>query len=945
MLSGLEWRVTVILLLIGIPSLSQDIAAFDDYFGTEFFWSRKSIDVLANDKAAQNVTLSIISYTNHTGMISPPVVNNQTIDIFTAWNQGHDHIVYRICDDSGCDSATLHLSVYLVFSPPRAINDVFVVDTLGVQSMPVLKNDIRANASELSLISLPSYGSAVVAGSRINYVPDNLSFTVDTLEYQICNSGECSSARVYIHCYNPNDPPTLSDIYIDLDEDQAWQFNRIQFQDALADPDDGDTLSKIEVVSIPLNGVFMIDDNMIEAGRELTANELDQLIYTPAADFSGLDSLFWNGTDGALYADFPAKVILRVHPVNDPPGIRDSVVVLNEDESYHFSRSNFQKVFTDIDQDTLSGISLLALPKNGSLTVNGLVISDLQEFEIKDLDDLTYIPSPDFNGFDSLTWIASDGAAFSLESAKIYFEVKPINDFPWLNDIAIVIDEDEVFRFKAGNFTEAFDDPDGDALIHLSFTVLPRNGILMIGDQSVNIGDEIEIKDLDRMVYQPSENYSGPDSLYWNASDGDVYALIPAKVRFDVQPVNDQPEVMDFHVDLEEDEPWLFTMQIFEQAFHDIDGDALSGIAIVSLPEKGLLTIGGVNIEAGEEVSANRLQDLQYLPATNYYGNDEFLWNASDGATYAEAYAKVELAIRPVNDAPIANDDTGLSMPEDSILTVYPLENDEDPEGDDLKIVSAVSENATIEIYNDSLIVRPITDFYGVLTIVYQISDGSALGQAAIKIEVENVDDAPTITDIFIEMEEDAEYQFRFDDFYNAYTDPEGDNLDEISIPSLPGKGSLELNHRSVPLCKTFDPDTVNLTYHPGADYHGNTSFEWIAFSGQSQSNRARVHIQVTQVMEKLIFYEGFSPNNDRYNDQWIIDGIHDYPENEVKIFNRAGLLVYTVRNYDNTSNVWSGETNVYHFNPERLAPDDVYYYIVTFNQGKSIRGSVALKR
>lgn len=603
--------MAIIFLLFVSPSLSQDIAAYDDYFGTEPFLPRKTIYVLSNDKAAKDATLSIVSYTNQTAMVSPPVVNNQAIDIFTPLGFGHDRIVYRICDGTGCDTATLHIGIYIAFAP-IAINDVFVVDAPGVLGMQVLKNDLRANASQLTIVEPPSCGDAVVEGSKINYTPYNLSFTVDTLAYEVCKNGECSSAMVFIHCYNPNKKPILTNFNIDLDEDGLWRFSDSQFDAAFNDPDDGDQLTRVKIVSAPSCGALILGQDTLAANRELSVDEINRLIYAPPADFSGLDSLVWNASDGAAYAIAPAKVRIQVRPVNDPP---------------------------------------------------------------------------------------------------------------------------------------------------------------------------------------------------------------------------------------------------------------------------------------------------------------------------------------------VANDDLGLTMLEDSTIAVYPLENDYDVENDPLKIVSASSAHAAIEVHDDSLVVRPAPDFFGMLTISYQISDGTAFAQATIEIEVVGVDDAPAITDLYIELEEDGEYRFTRGDFENVFSDPEDDGLDGIAILSLPDNGALELNQKAAPLDKVFAPDTVELVFSPAPDFHGKTFFEWKAFAGQNSSNVARAHIQVAPVWEKLTVYEGFSPNGDRFNDKWIIDGIEDYPDNEVKIFNRAGLLVFAIKNYNNETKVWSGETNVYHFNAEKLAPEDVYYYIIQLKEGKSIKGSVALKR
>ena len=54
----------------------------------------------------------------------------------------------------------------------------------------------------------------------------------------------------------------------------------------------------------------------------------------------------------------------------------------------------------------------------------------------------------------------------------------------------------------------------------------------------------------------------------------------------------------------------------------------------------------------------------------------------------------------------------------------------------------------------------------------------------------------------------------------------------------------------------------------------------------------------------------GFSPDGDGNNDFWTINGIEEYPNNTVMIFNRWGDMVFKIDNYDNNSNVFYGEAN-----------------------------------
>src|SRR5690606_28898694 len=56
--------------------------------------------------------------------------------------------------------------------------------------------------------------------------------------------------------------------------------------------------------------------------------------------------------------------------------------------------------------------------------------------------------------------------------------------------------------------------------------------------------------------------------------------------------------------------------------------------------------------------------------------------------------------------------------------------------------------------------------------------------------------------------------------------------------------------------------------------------------------------------------FNGVSPNGDNKNDYFIIDCISLFPNNDVKIFNRAGTLVFEMNGYDNEEKVFEGKGN-----------------------------------
>ncbi|MCA1806818.1 MAG: gliding motility-associated C-terminal domain-containing protein, partial [Actinobacteria bacterium] len=101
----------------------------------------------------------------------------------------------------------------------------------------------------------------------------------------------------------------------------------------------------------------------------------------------------------------------------------------------------------------------------------------------------------------------------------------------------------------------------------------------------------------------------------------------------------------------------------------------------------------------------------------------------------------------------------------------------------------------------------------------------------------------------------------------------------------------------------------------------------------------ANASITLTQPMT-LEMPEGISPNGDGDNDYFVVRGIDAYEDNEIKIFNRWGNVVYQMNNYDNS---WNGESNT----GDQL-PDATYFVVLLVDTEEgaiTLKGYVDLRR
>ena len=92
----------------------------------------------------------------------------------------------------------------------------------------------------------------------------------------------------------------------------------------------------------------------------------------------------------------------------------------------------------------------------------------------------------------------------------------------------------------------------------------------------------------------------------------------------------------------------------------------------------------------------------------------------------------------------------------------------------------------------------------------------------------------------------------------------------------------------------------------------------------------------ITHIEGCLFIADALTPNGDGYNDEWIVGGLLDFPQSEVKVYNRWGQLLF----FSNEGDVhWDGR-----FNNQRLPVADYYYTIELSPYDPPITGTVSLK-
>jgi gliding motility-associated-like protein len=150
----------------------------------------------------------------------------------------------------------------------------------------------------------------------------------------------------------------------------------------------------------------------------------------------------------------------------------------------------------------------------------------------------------------------------------------------------------------------------------------------------------------------------------------------------------------------------------------------------------------------------------------------------------------------------------------------------------------------------------------------------------------------------------------------------------------------------TTPLGGSFEMDSNgNFVYTPAAGFIGMDKIAYSVCDKASGTNCLSSEIVII-VKDTVIIYSSLTPNGDGINDAWIIDGINYYTENNVKIINRWGDLVYQQSNYNNQDKVWKGECNSGFVIADKRLPDGTYFYSIDLSNGsKPLTGYVVIKQ
>ncbi len=375
----------------------------------------------------------------------------------------------------------------------------------------VLANDSDPNGQALTakLLVGPSHGSLTFnADGSFAYTPAPGYYGIDSFAYKANNGAlDSNPANVSIVV---NAPPVANNIGYAVNENRALSVSASSGVLAGAGDPDGDKLTA-SLVAGPAHGSLQLSSD-------------GSFVYTPAANYFGLDQFTYLASDGTLASNVATASIV----VNAPPTAVNQSYVTAEGQVLVTPAPGLLAGSGDPDGDKLTA-SLVAGPAHGSVTLNGD-------------GSFVYTPASGFFGTDSFTYEAGDGMAES-NVATATLTVNFVNQAPsFVAGPNQVVNEDAAAQVVTGWASGLSAGPPSESGQTLNFLVGVDNAALFSVAPAISPDGTL--------TYTPAPGASGTATVTVQLHDdggtanGGVDASPPQTFTIAVNFVNDQPSFL-----------------------------------------------------------------------------------------------------------------------------------------------------------------------------------------------------------------------------------------------------------------------------------------------------------------------------------------------------------------------------------------------------------------
>ena len=540
--------------------------------------------------------------------------------------------------------------------------------------------------------------------------------------------------------------------------------------DLIAEDPNGDDL-EASVISGPSNGELNI------SGLSAT--------YTPDSNYFGSDQFTFTVTDGE-WTSSSATVSITVLGVNDVPtadaftlevesDVESTVAILestcggeNGGDCNNSTGTQASHAFTGIDDDSNVSVSVKILQvdmSNGGEGVDHIYIGG-QDFGSCFPDprpssdyDCTFYQCPNVNDVDISSLITNgqiDVTVHTVQTAADCVidngEIHPEYDYDtgqtYSGGYLVSLYAEVTLTSTSAStavvdFDDYVNDDDGD---ELSIVTIPPSSTETLNTM---FGGTLEPTDNLEYEYTPPAGDYPSDFILFKADDGQAQS----NMAFGTFNLNGgrwsrffPPTAFDDNISIPEDNMYYVNFVGFD-VFYPFSGDET--VTITRQPEHG--TLGALTqLETGTQQLAQWI--ASYTPDADFSGSDliKYIVTNPNNTNGSSAEATISITITPLNDLPVIEYISSVSMDEDSDYSFTINYSDVD---DDLS-ASASSNSADVVVSISSgsesaeITIDPADDYFGTssVTVTVTESDGEASISSTFMVTVNPVNDAPVIT-------------------------------------------------------------------------------------------------------------------------------------------------------------------------------------------------------
>jgi large repetitive protein len=787
---------------------------------------------------------------------------------------GISYVRYYVRDTCG-NQKSCNAYIFITCPTINAVNDNFAVYN-NVANTPI---DVSANDNLLGstvdtviILNGPTNGTATVMNNKIIYSGDGSYLGADQLDYRVCNTcGKCDSATLFLSVQECVKLEAGNDTIV-LTQGDAITSN-IFLNDANL------LLGYVSasIISAPTQGTASLSDSILS--------------YTSSQTYFGLDVLQYQvctpcGCD-------TATVILNIAqaPCSKPTA--------NDDFRYSGFATGATSTYNVLNNDVnpIGGgavsLSVVTQPDWGTVTVSG--------------NNLVYTVSDSTHSGDTTSFTYAMCNQCFCDTASVTLAISQYR----YNGSAPVANRDTITlcRNDSTYLNLLVNDFDLEGS-HITLTDSNTNSLIwQAGHGFVTKVDSVTL------LYVPIANYFGPDIFQYIIKDYDRPQLYGQAIVFvNVDFCSNAPEITEngevvegLTVNILKDSTATICLE-----YYDVNGDSVTVFVGNSVS----------NIVVNPSTASTQ-PCLTITPPANYLGSESVWVKICDQDQLCDS---VLLTINVTTDKapPLANTDFLTYNWTASCSPVNVLTNDADSDlGDAVTLTSFISPSAlggtVTQVGDSSLCYSPLSTFIGIDTVIYVVCDN--YGLCATGLVIVNVT-INAISDSFnINQEQESTFDVKAND---SRFDGE-----ELEICANPEHGTVRIENGNI-IYKPMD----DYPYDPIISNEIGTGVDSFCYSlcktigSERFCDQAIVYITINP-KSSFFIPNGFSPNGDGINDNFVIVSTDEYPDAQLIVYNRYGDEVWR-----NDGGGYRNDFNGNFKRNQKTLPDGTYFYIFKFNDG-----------